>query len=570
MSAKKEKKLILSAVFLAAFSTIANEIIAASSLTHIVGASIFYFSLVIGIYLAALGLGGWLSSKISDSKILNFLVVIEIILSFGSGVLAIFYYFFYGVIFRWLNHQSFFGLGGAVLKIGLAEIVFNLIVLSYLFILGILDGYELPLTSRALSLREDLKKAIGKAFFWDYGGGLIASIFLPILFFPLLGVIGSSFLNGLLTALAGLLFFWAYKGKKSFFKKNIFLLSFLVLALIFNFVFLVFSKPVAKFFQEKIYLNQKIVYLKHSPYQQIVYAKEKNNGKIRLYLDGNLQFEQGIWDKLYHETFAQPAFLLRPKAKNILVLGGGDGILLREIFKHPVEKVTLVDIDREVVNSAKYLNFVKEINKNSFWNKKLKVRIGDAFKFIETNRNKYDLIFIDFPDPTDDSLSRLYSQEFYFLVRKRLKSNGIVVIQSSGYKDPTQLTIIKTLSSYFHTLPYHPPYSSYSQWYFYNFGFTIASLSPINQSMIEKKKIKVPTEILNDSNLKDMFIPSPLPKIFRLGIFKFKPKVNSLFYPNIVKTQGDIFFAKYLESVSPKFIIKKMINIPKVIDLKSD
>jgi len=568
---KKEKILILLAVFLAAFGTIANEIIAATSLTHIIGASVFYFSLVIGVYLAALGLGGWLSSKISDEKTLTSLVIIEIILSFTAGALAVFYYFLYALSFAWLNQQTFFGLGGIILKMGLAEIFFNVIALSYLFVLGVLDGYELPLASRFLSFKEELKEALGKAFFWDYGGGLIASIFLPILFFPLLGVVGTSFLNGFLTAVAGLIFFLIYKKGRSFLNRDVFLISFLTLGLIFNFVCLVLSKPIVSFFQQKIYLNQKIIYLKHSPYQQIVYTQTAE-GKVRLYLDGNLQFEQGDWGKFYHESFVHPAFLINPSAKKILVLGGGDGLALREVLKYPVKEVTLVDIDKDIVDSAKNLKFMTEINNNSFWDKRVKVIIGDAFKFVERDKNKYDLIFVDFPDPTDDSLSRLYSQEFYSLTKKRLKNDGLMIVQSSSYEDPTHLTILKTLAQNFYTLSYHPPIFSSFEQNFYNFGFTMASSYPINQEMITKKKINVDTEILKTSNLKSLFLS--FSKMKRKKFFTFKPRTNSLFFPIIVGTQGDIFFNKYLESLSQKrqkVLAEKLftINFPQSINIEN-
>jgi len=334
------------------------------------------------------------------------------------------------------------------------------------------------------------------------------------------------------------------------------------MALLFNLIGLVKISDIEPILQKNIYGQKEILFHQQSPYQEIVFTKEEK-GAIRLYLNGNLQFESGLWDASYHESLVHPAFVFKcqvpsvPEAEqarygagkcqnlNVLVLGGGDGLALREILKYPqVKSVTLVDIDKKMVEAASRLDFMKAINQRSFEDKKVKVLFQDGLKFVEKTLEKYDIIIIDFPDATDDSLARLYSQEFYYRLGDILTEKGLAAIQSTDFLMPSQRIILKTLeAANLSALPYHNPNKNLLTG-LYDFGFTLVSRQPISKDDFLEQKITVSNRLLKSENLAEIFVPYDK----GVPLAKYQPKVNSFFHPVITASQGDVFVERYLES----------------------
>lgn len=540
------KFLVLSAVFLSAVTTIGYELISGSTLTQLLGSSVLAFSLTIGIYLAALGVGGWLSGKLPDKKVVPGLIFFESSVAIIGGGLALFFYWSYGFILTVLRSADFINFRGMIFGAAFGEIIFMISSLSFLFLVGLLDGFALPLYSRLLANDEQLGKALGKAFFWDYGGALIAAISFPIIFYPWLGILKTSFLCGIANALAALIMFMLiYRKKIALSQKTSFWVKAgIVLALLFNLTGLAGISALEPILQKNIYGQKEILFHQQSPYQEITFTKNEN-GTVRLYLGGNLQFESGLWEAGYHESLVHPAFLLNPDAEKILVLGGGDGLALREILKYPqVKSVTLVDIDKKMVEAASRLDFMKAINQRSFEDKKVKVLFQDGLKFVEKTLEKYDIIIIDFPDATDDSLARLYSQEFYYRLGDILTEKGLAAIQSTDFLMPSQRIILKTLeAANLSALPYHNPNKNLLTG-LYDFGFTLVSRQPISKDDFLEQKITVSNRLLKSENLAEIFVPYDK----GVPLAKYQPKVNSFFHPVITASQGDVFVERYLES----------------------
>jgi spermidine synthase len=244
-------------------------------------------------------------------------------------------------------------------------------------------------------------------------------------------------------------------------------------------------------------------------------------------------------------------------------LGGGDGLALREILKYnDVLKVTLVDIDPAIVETASELDFMRDLNERAFDDPRVKVIIDDAFKFLEQQKRRqnsdvYDLIFIDLPDPTDDSLARLYSKEFYLMLKTVVAPGTLVTIQSGGYMTPIQKTIILTLESAgFKTLAFQPPYFSFLD---QNFGFTLASLNDLSIQEIQGASLKAPTMVLKNYSLSQIFasaLHSEISPFTQSNI-----KVNSIFRPSLIQFQITTFAEHYLES-QPKEKILSQIKLP--------
>jgi spermidine synthase len=437
--------------------------------------------------------------------------------------------------------------------ISLFQILFTFISLLFVSCVGILAGFELPLYIRILSEKEILKDAIGKAFFWDYVGALVISISLPIFFFSRFGLIKTSFLIGMINLVAAAMLFICSDIRN---KKSLFYIGFL-LAMGINIFGFVSGAKIELFLEEKQFGNREVIYHADSPYQRLTFV-EADDKKISFYINGQRQFESGEWDAVYHESFIHPAMSLAEKRDNILVLGGGDGLALREILKYPdVKNVTLVDIDPVIIKAASDLDFMKALNNNAFFDPRAKVIIDDAFKFVEREggKNKYDLIFVDFPDPTDDSLSRLYSKEFYVLLKAIFNGNTIVVIQSESYFGSIQKNILTTLESVgLEGVYYHPPeYDFFDQ----NFGFSMICSEKCPKDRFKDLFVSVPNRIFQQNKLSDIFSVVPVSK------YSFaKTEINSIFHPTIINLVGDVFIDHYLQSRPFDEILKQIKTSP--------
>ena len=152
-------------------------------------------------------------------------------------------------------------------------------------------------------------------------------------------------------------------------------------------------------------------------------------GKM-LILDGDTQSSQAD-EYIYHESLVHPAMLMTEKPRNILILGAGEGATVREVLLHKsVEKVTMVDIDEEVVTLCK--KYLPEWSNGAFENPKTKVFYMDAYKYVNETTEKYDVIISDLTEPLDDSPSRkLFTKEFFSKIREKLNPGGSFVLQAS-------------------------------------------------------------------------------------------------------------------------------------------
>ncbi|OAT86255.1 hypothetical protein A6P54_17185 [Bacillus sp. MKU004] len=212
---------------------------------------------------------------------------------------------------------------------------------------------------------------------------------------------------------------------------------------------------------------------------------------IRLYLNEQLQFSS-LDERIYHEAFVHVPFALGKSIESVLVLGGGDGLALREILKYPgVKEVDLVDIDGKVVEIARNVPAVAELNEQAFSDKRVTAHIEDAKVFIKENKKMYDLMIIDFPDPTNELLASLYSRELFEEFYHLLNEDGLLVCQSNALDaTPTVFwSIGLTLEQAgFHTKQYHTIIPSFGDW-----GFQLAAKKEIT---LKFQKIEVPHRTL--------------------------------------------------------------------------
>jgi spermidine synthase len=197
---------------------------------------------------------------------------------------------------------------------------------------------------------------------------------------------------------------------------------------------------------------------------------------VRLFLNGNLQFHSRD-EYRYHESLVHPAMLAHGAPKRVLVLGGGDGMAVREVLKHPsVESVTLVELDPHMTRLFATQPLLTDLNAQALASPKLRNVNADAFGWLEASREVFDVIVVDFPDPTNFSLGKLYTTTFYRLVDQHLAASGFAVVQTTSplIARRSFWTVVATIEAAgLQTTPYHAHVPSFGEW-----GFVLASRRP--------------------------------------------------------------------------------------------
>jgi len=248
--------------------------------------------------------------------------------------------------------------------------------------------------------------------------------------------------------------------------------------------------------EAQVYADE-IIHAESSPYQRIVLTRWRDD--LRLFLNGNLQFSSQD-EYRYHEALVHPGLAAMPWARRILVLGGGDGLAIREILKYSqVESVTLVDLDPAMTRLFSTAPMLTALNRNAFQSDKVSVVNEDALTWLEREKGYYDFVVVDFPDPANFSLGKLYSSAFYRLLEKRLSARGQIVVQSTSplYARQSFWCVVTTLESVgFKTRPYHALVPSFGEW-----GFILAG----RETLDVPHAYPVPTRFLNAETTPALF-----------------------------------------------------------------
>ena len=176
---------------------------------------------------------------------------------------------------------------------------------------------------------------------------------------------------------------------------------------------------------------KRVIYTGRTRYQQVDIVETYSFGKC-LFLDGKLQSSE-YDEKVYHEALVHPAMMTHPSPRSVLVVGGGEGATIREVLRHPVERVVMVDLDGELVELCK--KYMPEWSQGAFEDPRLELVISEGRKFMEECSEKFDVIILDLVDPTPNSPAlKLYTRELYQLVRRRLRSGGVMVTQATSVR----------------------------------------------------------------------------------------------------------------------------------------
>jgi len=165
-------------------------------------------------------------------------------------------------------------------------------------------------------------------------------------------------------------------------------------------------------------------------YQHVMIVEGECFGRS-LILDGKTQSTE-LDEFVYHEGLVHPSMVSHPNPKNVLIIGGGEGATAREVLKYSsVEKVTMVDIDQELVDLCK--KFLPNHHMNSFSSPRMGLYYSDALEFVESVPKGFEVAIIDVPDPLEFGPAfQLFTVEFFDLLKRKLTANGIMVIQAGA------------------------------------------------------------------------------------------------------------------------------------------
>lgn len=490
--AKKQSLTLIYAAFIAGLCSIVYELLIATTISYFLGDSVKYFSLTIGIYMAAMGAGSF-ASKYIEGNLLTKFIGFELALGLLGGLSIPVLYFSYA-------------LTGFLIPV----------YLFFTFSIGFLVGLEIPFLTRLMETYNTLKVNIANILSFDYLGALIATVSFPFILLPFFGVYQSSLMFGLVNMSIAIALIWVFSDEIKAAKNKLKFLT--IVSSVILIVMIAFSSSSLQHWDQILY-EDRVVHSEQSRYQRIVLTKRKND--VRLYLDGNLQFSS-IDEYRYHEALVMVPMAVKQKpVKRVLLLGAGDGLAVRELLKYPeIEDIVLVDLDRRIVDLAKTSPHVTDINHKSLESEKVTITIADAFTYLADNQEDFDLIISDLPDPNNNALARLYSKQFYKLIRKNLTPQGIFVTQATSPYFATEAfwSIAKTIeaSGFENHYPYHASVPSFGDW-----GFIMASNDALNLSNPE---LFDNTRFLSKENFSKLFV-------FEKDIVTDKVAVNHLDKP---------------------------------------
>ena len=440
-------RVLLASVFVVAACGLVYELVAGAAASYLLGDSVTQFSLVIGTYLAAMGVGSYLSRFVRSGLVARFFEIeLAIALLGGLSATAMF------IAFAHLGES------------------FRSVLFGFVVVIGVLVGLEIPLVMRILRDRLGFRELVATVLSFDYLGALAVSLAFPLVLAPRLGLIRTAFLFGLMNALVAAWALWLFRARLRPFGWRAAQVALVVAVLGAG---LAGAERLTMFAEEELYADR-ILHAQTTRYQRIVVTKWRND--VRLFLNGNLQFSSAD-EYRYHEALVHPALAALPAARRVLVLGGGDGMAVREILRYPqIESVTLVDLDPEMTRLFASVPLLRALNRDAFASPKVKVVNADAFKWLEQSTEHFDFVIADFPDPSNYSLGKLYTNAFYQMLERRLSARGVAVIQSTSplYARRSFWCVVATIEAAgLKATPYHALVPSFGEW-----GYVIASREP--------------------------------------------------------------------------------------------
>ncbi|HKS21935.1 MAG TPA: polyamine aminopropyltransferase [Thermoanaerobaculia bacterium] len=450
------------------------ELLAGTVASYVIGDSVTQFSLIIGLYLSALGVGAWLSRYLDRDLAARF-VEVELAVALIGGLSAPLLFFGFARL-QW----------------------FQLFLFLVVFVIGVLVGLELPILMRILKEHLDFKELVSRVLSFDYLGSLFAAVLFPLFLVPRIGLVRTSILFGFLNGCVGL--YGTYLLAPLISRRLSALRVRAAIVMVILVIAFVEARTLTSLAEDQLFADE-IVYATSSPYQRIVVTRGASG--FHLFLNGNLQFSSAD-EYRYHEALVHPAMSLAGAPRHVLICGGGDGLALREVLRYPsVQQVTLVDLDPKMTNLSRAFPALADLNHHSFQDRRVRVINEDAMIWLGENRESFDAAIIDFPDPNNFALGKLYTTRFYKLLRQHLARTAAVAVQCTSplFARRSYWCVIRTMEAAgLFVRPYQTTVPSFGVW-----GFALARLSPFPTP----SHLPMPLRSLDAQSLASMFVMPP-------------------------------------------------------------
>ncbi len=454
---------LLASVFVVAACGLVYELAAGALASYLLGDSILQFSSVIGTYLFAMGLGSWASRYIERQLVAQFLRI-ELLVGLIGGLMP-------AALF----------IAHSLLPTQGSNLPFRVLLYGCVLLVGVLVGLEIPLVMRILKRRFQhryaLKDLVSQVLTFDYLGALVVALAFPLLFVPHLGLVRTGVFFGLLNAAVAVWALFLFRAELRRWRAHAWACAAVVVALG---AAMAGATPLTTWAEDQFY-GDGVILRESSDYQRVVVTS--GPAGLRLFLNGNLQFHSRD-EYRYHEALVHPAMAAHGAPRRVLILGGGDGMAAREVLKYPsVQQVVLVELDPHITRLFSSHPALMALNAGALANPKLKVINADAFTWLEAQQaqadganERFDIIIIDFPDPSNFSLGKLYTTSLYERADQALAASGWMVVQTTSplVARKSFWTVVATLEAAGLTaMPYHAHVPSFGEW-----GFILAGHRP--------------------------------------------------------------------------------------------
>ncbi len=472
MKIKYQIDFIYAISFILAACSIIYEFLLAQTISFLVANMVVWYSLTIGFYLLAMGIGALCCNKLYGHKQSWLsLFEVEVLLSMVGGISVMVVHFAHMLF----GYMWFWDIGGSVA-------IFFLLYFLMVIGVGFLSGLELPLLIRIGKEVSVNKKITNRILAADYFGSLIGSVLFPLVGLPYFELLTISFVVATLNLLIAVFMLLVFVKNERKLSMRLGGASIFLAILIFA---LIYIQDIQQYLLKKYYYyfrstesagaifapvnDLSNIERFSSPYQKIdivrfptlknslapyiinaystKYQEDPNYPhRYGLYLNGDFQV-QAEFDEVYHEYFAHiPIILNGSIPQKVLVLGAGDGLLIKELVKYTeIKSITLVELDQKVIDLVRTHPVLHYMSKGSLEDPRVNITIADAYPYIRESQEKFDAIYMDFPDPNDYNLAKLYSREFYYFIKKHLNENGYAVFDAEEINLFTQRSKENTL-----------------------------------------------------------------------------------------------------------------------------
>ncbi|WP_406469190.1 polyamine aminopropyltransferase [Streptomyces hirsutus] len=433
--------LVLAGVFVCAACGLVYELELVALAAYLMGDSVTQASVVLSVMVFAMGIGSLAAKRLRRHAAAGFGAV-EAALALVGGCSAMALY----AVFAWTGDWGGpWAHGPPVLLV-----VFSLAV-------GLLIGAEVPLLMELIQRirRQDAGGAVADLFAADYVGALVGGLAFPFLLLPFLGQLTGTLITGAVnTVVGGALVLGLFREDLTRRARRLLIVANLcVLTLLASATVLVDDFERAA--RHAMYGSDVRVALR-TDVQEVVLTGDRDGRSLGLFLDGRLRVSSR--DELrYHEALVHPA--MTGPHERVLVLGGGDGLTVREVLRHTgVRRVDVVELDADVVRLARHDPALSALNGHALDDPRVRVTTEDAFDWLRgAPPAAYDVVVSDLPHPEITASTKLYSQEFYGLARRVLAPGGRLAVHAGPVTSRPEAywTVESTLrSAGFRTAPY--------------------------------------------------------------------------------------------------------------------